>query len=696
MAHQSLYRRYRPQRFSEVRGQSTVVGALRSAVAEERVGHAYLFSGPRGTGKTSTARILAKALNCEDLHDGEPCTVCASCVAMQAGTSYDLQELDAASNNKVEDVRALIERVALGSPGRTKVYILDEVHMLSPGASNALLKTLEEPPDHVVFVLATTDPQKVLPTIRSRTQHFEFHLLPADELADHVRWVISDAGLDVDDGAVEHVLRAGGGSARDTLSFLDQAAAGGVSADGDHAEALAEAVVAVDTAAALTAVATATVAGRDPRVLGEALLAHLRDIFLLRMGGPLGHLSDAARARVEGWAGRVTDRAVTRALEEVGEALLAMRQAPDPRIPLEVALVRITRVAPSAGGGEGTTGVDELVERIERLEAALAGMAATGAAPGAPAAPAAAPPASASAPAAEAAAPPRPEPAPAPAPAPAADESAPSGGVPTGRAAARAAAQRSGAKAVPAPPRSADAAPPPPPPARPARSSGASASSPEPSASGRGPSAGAPAPSDDGPGPSPAPPDGGPGPASTPSAGGPGSAPTAGGPGPSPGPAPSPEPEPDPAPVPPSGPPPRASEPAAAPASDLVALWDDQVVPGLKGITKALFKMGRVVGTDEASITLGLENTPARDRCQEKKGEAEAALAAAAGRPIRVDLVVVGEAASGPRPERRPAPADDDPAESIDPAELVDAPAQQLTGVDRVTEAFPGAQIVDS
>lgn len=692
MAHQSLYRRYRPQRFSEVRGQSTVVGALRSAVAEERVGHAYLFSGPRGTGKTSTARILAKALNCEDLHDGEPCTVCASCVAMQAGTSYDLQELDAASNNKVEDVRALIERVALGSPGRTKVYILDEVHMLSPGASNALLKTLEEPPDHVVFVLATTDPQKVLPTIRSRTQHFEFHLLPADELADHVRWVISDAGLDVDDGAVEHVLRAGGGSARDTLSFLDQAAAGGVSADGDHAEALAEAVVAVDTAAALTAVATATVAGRDPRVLGEALLAHLRDVFLLRMGGPLGHLSDAARERVEGWAGRVTDRAVTRALEEVGEALLAMRQAPDPRIPLEVALVRITRVAPAAGGGEGTTGVDELVERIERLEAALAGLAATGSVPATSAPAAAAEVAASPAPAAGAPAPPaRPEPAPAPA-----DDPAPSGGVPSGRAAARAAAQRTGAKAAPAPsPRSADPAPPPPPPARPARSTGSAASSPEPPAGGREPSAGAPAPSAD-PGPSPAPPSGGPAATPAPSAGGPGSAPSAGGPGPSPEPAPSPEPEPAPAPVPPSGPPPRAAEPAAAPAGDLVALWDDQVVPGLKGITKALFKMGRVVGTDEASITLGLENTPALDRCQEKKGEAEAALAAAAGRPIRVDLVVVGEAASGPRPERRPAPTDDDPAESIDPAELVDAPAQQLTGVDRVTEAFPGAQIVDS
>jgi len=152
--------------------------------------------------------------------------------------------------------------------------------------------------------------------------------------------------------------------------------------------------------------------------------------------------------------------------------------------------------------------------------------------------------------------------------------------------------------------------------------------------------------------------------------------------------------------VPPGGPPPRAEAlpgppaPAAPAPGDLAALWEDQVVPGLKGITKALFKMGRVVGTDDGTLSLGLENTPALNRCQEKKDEAEAALAAAAGRPVRLELVVVGEAASGPRPERRPEPADD-PGEAIDPAELVDAPAQQLTGVDRVTEAFPGAQIVE-
>ena len=202
MAHQSLYRRYRPRRFDEVRGQEHVIAALRNAVRNQSEGHAYLFSGPRGTGKTSTARILAKALNCENPQNGEPCCDCTPCADMEAGRSFDLFELDAASNNGVDAVRDLIERAAVGSPGRTKVYILDEVHMLSTAGSNALLKTLEEPPDHVRFVLATTDPQKVLPTIRSRTQHFEFQLLSARELEAQVRWIVSDAGLEVDDEAI--------------------------------------------------------------------------------------------------------------------------------------------------------------------------------------------------------------------------------------------------------------------------------------------------------------------------------------------------------------------------------------------------------------------------------------------------------------------------------------------------------------
>ena len=367
MAWQSLYRRYRPQRFDQVRGQDHVTRTLRNEVREARVTHAYLFSGPRGTGKTSTARILAKALNCEAPTDGEPDGTCSSCVAIAEGSSFDVHELDAASNNGVDAMRDLVSRAALGTPGRWKVYIVDEVHMLSAPASNALLKTLEEPPGHVVFVLATTDPQKVLPTIRSRAQHFEFRLLPTDVLAEHLRWVANDAQLDVSPNDLERVARRGHGSARDALSVLDQvAAAGGLEDEGDAADEVVEALCERDAGRALVAVAQRSSAGHDARELARDLLERLRQVFLATMARSLVGLPDDELARVEDQARRLGPAAIVRAMEALGDALVAMRDAPDPRVLLEVALVR--QCHPDADASAAA-----LLERIERLERGQAG-----------------------------------------------------------------------------------------------------------------------------------------------------------------------------------------------------------------------------------------------------------------------------------------------------------------------------------
>ncbi|QGG96601.1 DNA polymerase III subunit gamma/tau [Actinomarinicola tropica] len=628
MAYQSLYRRYRSGRFDELRGQEHVVRALRNAVREDRVGHAYLFSGPRGTGKTSTARILAKALNCEDLTDGEPCGVCESCRSIEAGTSFDLHELDAASNNGVEAVRDLIGRAGIGSPGRTKVYILDEVHMLSAGASNALLKTLEEPPPHVVFVLATTDPHKVLPTIRSRTQHLEFGLLPADVLEEHVRWVVADAGLDVTEEGIAYALRQGGGSARDTLSALDQVvAAGGAPAGGDSVDALVESLCERDTAAAMVALAEALSVGREPRPIAEDLLARLRDIFLASVQGPLQHLTDADQARAAEQASRLGRATITRALELVGEAIADMRHVGDTRIPLEVALVRMTRP-------EVDTSMAALVERVARLER---GFAEGGPAPSPPAVPTAA--ASTSdrpASTAPATAPPAPPAAP---PAPAARRGRPGD-------AARAALAGSGARPPAAAPEDAAAPPTPEPRAEPEPTS---APPPEPETTA------APA-------------------------------------------------EPEPAPAPSPGAP--AASSGAPTLAELEAAWP-AVLGRLSNRARARYNAGHFVAADGAA-EFALPNAIHRDRCEELRPDVEAALAEQLGRPVAMRLVVGGEADPSQGPLRRSggsaasagegrASGDehhDEMAEIGDVSELDNADVAS-SSIDRITELFPGAEVVE-
>ncbi|MFM9084602.1 MAG: DNA polymerase III subunit gamma/tau, partial [Actinomycetota bacterium] len=326
MATQSLYRRFRPRKFSELYGQEHIVKALRNAVIAGREGQAYLFSGPRGTGKTTTARILAKVLNCAEPVDGEPCCACESCLAVDNGISYDVLELDAASNRGINEIRDIIDAAALNSPGRHRVFLLDEAHQLTGPATVALLKTLEEPPEHVVFVLATTDPQKIPETIRSRVQHLQFHLLPIPELEKYVRHVIAEAGLVVDEDAIAQVLRQGGGSARDTLSALELVAAGGGGAtEGTDTDDLVRAITERDHGAALAAVARAVQSGRDPRAFADDLVRTLRDCFLAIMSPDLVQAPAARLAEVDAMGRALGPQRTVQAMETLGEMLVEMR-----------------------------------------------------------------------------------------------------------------------------------------------------------------------------------------------------------------------------------------------------------------------------------------------------------------------------------------------------------------------------------
>ena len=382
----ALYRKYRPATFAEVVGQEHVTEPLSTALAAGRINHAYLFSGPRGCGKTSSARILARSLNCEQGPTPTPCGVCDSCVALAPNGpgSVDVVELDAASHGGVDDTRELRDRAFYApAQSRYRIFIVDEAHMVTTAGFNALLKIVEEPPDHLIFVFATTEPEKVLPTIRSRTHHYPFRLLAPRTMRSLLERICASEEVSVDDAVYPLVIRAGGGSPRDTLSVLDQLLAGAEGSRVEYQRALAllgatdvaliddavDALAAGDAAALFGAVEAVIDAGHDPRRFATDLLERFRDLIVLQsvpdaiargvVDGPEDVLE-----RMRDQATRIGAATLTRYAEVVHAGLGEMRGATAPRLLLEVVCARL--LLPSASDTESA-----LLQRVERIETRL-------------------------------------------------------------------------------------------------------------------------------------------------------------------------------------------------------------------------------------------------------------------------------------------------------------------------------------
>jgi DNA polymerase-3 subunit gamma/tau len=384
----ALYRKYRPQNFDEVVGQEPIVRTLKNAIAGEQVRQAYLFAGPRGTGKTSFARILAKGLNCAHGPTTTPDNTCHACVSISSGTSLDVIEMDAASQRGIDDIREIRDRVVLQPvEGRYKIYILDEAHQLTDAAWNALLKLIEEPPPHLVFVFCTTDLSKVLPTVRSRCQTFVFQRPRLAELVTKLRRIADAEGIDVPDQALALIARGARGAYRDAESTLDQLASateGQVSVQAvlqllgaveeEALFRLCDLIVDRDTAGALTFIEELSEQGQDLGRLVIDLVEHLRHLLLVQHMGEVPDslpVTEETRDRLRGQANQLGEAAVLRLIDLLHVAIEDLRQGGDPRLPLELALVKVTRPGSDLSR-------ESLAYRVEQLEA---GHAASGGAP---------------------------------------------------------------------------------------------------------------------------------------------------------------------------------------------------------------------------------------------------------------------------------------------------------------------------